>query len=239
MSRLLENLSTVRERVAAAALRSGRRADAVTLVAVTKYVAVDVIYELVEAGCGDLGEARPQALRAKANELALRLEHAAARMAAPRWHLIGHLQRNKVAAVLPWTAMIHSADSLALLEAIEAAAAKSNRLADVLIEVNVSGEAAKHGFSPDQVEPVLAAVPSLEHIRVNGLMCMAAHDADEKTVRRNFASLRELGERLMARQPDIHLEHLSMGMSGDYELAIEEGATMVRVGSALFEGIGQ
>ena len=230
MSRLLDNLNTVRERIAAAARRSGRRADDITLVAVTKYVSDGVIEQLVQAGCHDLGESRPQALKAKA--LALNAAPAA------RWHLIGHLQRNKVEAILPLVSLIHSADSLRLLQALEQVAAKQNRSVPVLFEVNVSGDASKHGFTPEEVAPQLPMIAALGHVAVRGLMCMAAREGDERVSRANFAALRTLRDQLLPERPEnVSLEELSMGMSGDFEIAIEEGATIVRIGSALFEGI--
>jgi pyridoxal phosphate enzyme (YggS family) len=238
MSRLLENLNLVRERIASAARRSGRSAEDVTLVAVTKYVAEDVIEQLVETGCRDLGEARPQALRVKAGVLAARLAHQSAETAAVRWHLIGHLQRNKVETTLPLVSLLHSADSIRLLQAIEQAAARQDRPMPVLLEVNVSGDATKHGFAAADIAPVLPSIAALENVSVRGLMCMAARDGDEAVARRNFAVLRELRDRLLRDRPEnVSLDELSMGMSGDYEIAIEEGATIVRVGSALFEGL--
>ncbi len=226
--RLIENLASIRERIAAAAARSGRTANAVTLVAVTKYVDAPIAAALCDAGCLDLGEARPQQLWAKAEALADRPVH---------WHLVGHLQRNKIERTLPLVSLIHSADSLRLIVALDAAAAASGRTAAVLLEVNISGDQAKHGFRPDQIENQLGAIPDLRHVQVRGLMTMAGLEGDADP-RRDFARLRELRDRLQAlAPPTIGLTELSMGMSGDFEAAIEEGATIVRVGSALFEGL--
>lgn len=228
-ARLRDNLVRVREQIATAAVRSGRRAEEVTLVGVTKYVDAAIARKLVEAGLNDLGESRPQALWEKAESLA----------GLPiRWHLIGHLQRNKVKRTLPLAACIHSADSLRLLEEISREAVALGRTTDVLLEVNISGEAAKHGFEPGQIEPLLPAIARLPHVAVRGLMAMAALEGGPNRARREFAALRELRDRLRTSCPgEISLGELSMGMSGDFEIAIEEGATMVRVGSALFEGI--
>jgi PLP dependent protein len=240
MSRLVDNLARVRQRIADAAYRGGRSPRDITLVAVTKYVGDDVIADLVAAGCLDLGESRPQALRAKAGAVAELLQQQVVRSPIVRWNLVGHLQRNKVDQTLPLVSLIHSADSLRLLKAIEEVATRQDRIVDLLIEVNVSGDAAKHGLAPADVAPALPAIAALNHVRVRGLMCMAAREGDAEIARRNFAALRELRDQLAANKPDnVHLAELSMGMSSDYEIAIEEGATMVRIGSALFEGVGR
>jgi pyridoxal phosphate enzyme (YggS family) len=240
MSRLLTNLAIVRQRIADAARRSGRFPQDITLVAVTKYVGDDVVAELVAAGCLDLGESRPQALWGKASAIEQRIRQEAAQSRTVRWHLVGHLQRNKVDQTLPLVSLIHSADSVHLLKAINESAANRGGHVDVLIEVNVSGDAAKHGFAPAEVLQTLPTLAALEHVHVRGLMCMAARDGDDEIARRNFIALRELRDHLTADQPDnVRLAELSMGMSGDYEIAIEEGATIVRIGSALFEGVGQ
>jgi pyridoxal phosphate enzyme (YggS family) len=238
MSRLLDNLNTVRARIAAAALRSGRAAEDITLIAVTKYVSERVIEQLVDAGCRDLGESRPQALKSKALALTARNPQENPDSPSVRWHLIGHLQRNKVETILPLVSIIHSADSLRLLQAIDQVAAKSDRHVPVLIEINVSGDSSKHGFAPHEVAPALASIAALGHVSVRGLMCMAAREGDDRVARANFAALRTLRDQLRQQRPvNISLKELSMGMSGDYEIAIEEGATIVRIGSALFEGI--
>ncbi len=225
-ARIAENVAEVRRRITDSAARSGRAADAVTLVAVTKYVSADVASLLVEAGCRDLGESRPQLLWEKAAALAgLPL----------RWHLIGHLQRNKVRRTLPLLAMLHSVDSERLLAAID-----EEHLPPlaVLLEVNISGETAKHGFSPGEVEPFLSKAGDYRHVSIRGLMGMASLEGGIDVARREFAALRELRDHLQANcPPAVTLDELSMGMSNDFEAAIEEGATIVRIGSALFEGI--
>ena len=227
--RLRDNLARVRQQIADAAVRSGRPAEAVMLVGVTKYVEPPVARLLVEAGLDHLGESRPQELWSKAEALAELPVH---------WHLIGPLQRNKGRRTLPLVAVIHSADSLRLIEEISREASARSFPADVLLEVNVSGDQAKHGLSPDEIEPLLPQVAKLPHVRVLGLMTMAALEGGAERARRDFAALRELRERLARNcPPTVLLNELSMGMSGDFEVAIEEGATIVRVGSALFEGI--
>jgi len=223
------NLAEVRGRIAEAARRSGRVADAIALVAVTKFVGDAEIRALLEAGCTTFGESRPQHLWEKAGRLA----------GLPiRWHLIGPLQRNKVRRTLPLVEMVHSADSLELVAAIERHSAELGVRTAVLLEVNVSGEDAKHGFAPEAVKPALQELARCEHVKIRGLMCMASLEGGLDRARRDFAALRELRERLRGESPGpIRLEELSMGMSGDFEVAIEEGATMVRIGSALFEGL--
>jgi pyridoxal phosphate enzyme (YggS family) len=230
-SRIIENLRMVQDRIAVAARRSGRSASDVTLVAVTKYVDVHIARQLVEAGCRDLGEARPQELWHKCEALA----------GEPiNWHLIGHLQRNKVGRTLPFVRLIHSGDSLRLIEAVNAEAARVGVApVTLLLEVNVSGDATKHGFKPDELQPLGERIGTLDHIMVRGLMCMAGREGDLDNARRDFVQLRLLRDRLRSAWPDrLGLDELSMGMSGDFEVAIEEGATIVRVGSLLFEGVG-
>lgn len=230
-SRIAENLAEVRGRIAAAAARVGRSPGDVTLVAVTKYVSSDIVRPLVAAGCLDLGESRPQKLWEKAELLA---------DLPIRWQMIGHFQRNKIHRTLPLLSMVHSVDSPRLLAAIDEDL-KGGDVASplpVLLEVNISGESAKHGFAPEAIGPFLAEIPAYQNVAVRGLMCMAGLEGGADESRRDFAALRQLRDRLQKNcPPTVALDELSMGMSGDYEIAIEEGATMVRVGSALFEGI--
>ncbi len=223
------NLASVHERIAEAARRAGRAPDAVRLVGVTKYVEPPVARLLVEAGCRLLGESRPQQLWRKAEIL---------QDLPAKWHLIGHLQRNKVARTVPLVEMIESADSPRLLEAIDGAGAAIGRRVPVLIEVNVSGEEAKTGLPVEQIEPLLEAASAWPHVEIRGLMGMASLEGGPEAARRDFAALRALRDRLRPDCPGrVSMDELSMGMSGDFEAAIEEGATIVRVGSALFEGI--
>jgi pyridoxal phosphate enzyme (YggS family) len=226
---IVDNLNQVRERIAAAAWRSGREPSAITLVAVTKYASTASIAALVDAGCLDLGESRPQQLWQRAPEFAHR---------SVRWHLIGHLQRNKVARTLPLVSLIHSCDSLRIAAALNQAAAQSAKPIDVLLEVNISGDPAKGGFAAEEVAPGLDQLAGLSQLRIRGLMAMAGTPDDAAAARSDFRRLRELRDRLRTNcPPNVLLDELSMGMSGDYEVAIEEGATIVRVGSALFEGV--
>ena len=227
--RIAENLRQVQDRIDAAAVRAGRRGQDIQLVAVTKYVGPAEIRAIVAAGCTALGESRPQQLWERAVELA---------DLPIRWHFIGHLQRNKIRRTLPLAAMIHSVDSSRLAEALEQTAAELSLRVPVLLEVNTSGEEAKGGFAADDIERELIKLAEFRHLEIRGLMCMAALNGGLDAARRNFAALRILRDRLRALCPEnIRLDELSMGMSGDYEVAIEEGATIVRVGSALFEGM--
>jgi PLP dependent protein len=235
---IADNLCRVREQIARAAESCGRQSDEITLVGVTKYVGANQAAELVAAGCSDLGEARPQELWAKAGELAL-----ASGTPVLRWHLIGHLQRNKIRRTLPLVTLIHSVDRLRLLAAIDAEARALVEIGDnsvlpvrLLLEVNTSGESAKHGLPADEVEPLLATAPQYPGVAICGLMTMAALEGGPAVAARNFAALRELRDRLWQTAPKcVRLDELSMGMSGDFEIAIREGATIVRIGSALWE----
>ena len=224
-----DNLARVRERIAVAAHAAGRDSASIQLVAVTKYVDAATAAYLVEAGCATLGESRPQQLWEKA---------AAPELTGVRWHLVGRLQRNKVRRTLPLVELIHSVDSERLLAAIDETAAALSLAPRVLLEVNCSGEADKQGFSADEVRRLLPTLSRFDHVHVGGLMTMAALEGGEATARANFAALRELREELAAQAPaGVELNELSMGMSGDFEAAIVEGATIVRIGSSLFEGL--
>ena len=226
--RIRDNLARVRQQMADAAARSGRAAEQVRLVAVTKSAGEVAIRALVQAGCHELGENRPQQLWQRAARLA---------DLPIRWHMIGTLQKNKIRRTLPLIQMLQSADSPSLVEAVERIAAELSLRVPILLEVNVSGEASKHGLEPPAVGPLLEELARLEHVEVRGLMCMAGVEGGLERARRDFAALRGLRDRLRSACPDrVWLDALSMGMSGDFEVAIEEGATIVRIGSALFEG---
>lgn len=227
--RIADNVARTRQTIADAAQRSGRQPDDVSLIAVTKYVGVEEIDALVAAGCTEMGENRPQQLWAKADQLQDRPIH---------WHMIGHLQRNKARRTLPVVKLLHAGDSLRLLEAVDRLSQEAGQVTDVLVEVNVSGDATKHGFAADEVEPILPKLAELAGLRIRGLMAMASWGGSLDEARQDFIRLRNLRDELAASCPTgISLQELSMGMSGDFEVAIEEGATMVRIGSALYEGI--
>ena len=228
-ARIRENLAAVRGRMAAAAARSGRTDEMVRLVGVTKYLDAPTARLLALAGLTDLGESRPQELWAKASALA---------DVSPTWHLVGHLQTNKVRRTLQVCSLIHSADSLRLVEAISREACLLKISAEVLLEVNISGDATKTGMNPGEVEPLLPRIAELKGVVVRGLMAMASREGDLAVARREFAAVRNLRNQLAANSPaQCSFAELSMGMSGDYEVAIEEGATIVRLGSALVEGL--
>jgi pyridoxal phosphate enzyme (YggS family) len=227
---LRQRLARVEERIQAACVCAGRPRSAVTLVAVTKTVSAAVAALLPELEVLDLGESRPQELWNKAPILPTTV----------RWHLVGHLQRNKIERTVPLVHLVHSVDSLRLLTALEQEACKRGRTVDVLLEVNASREANKHGFTPEELPCLGPQVASMQNVRVRGLMTMAAFEEDPDRCRPTFALLRELRDRLRGTLPEPRrLEHLSMGMSNDFEVAIEEGATLVRIGTALFEDVSE
>jgi pyridoxal phosphate enzyme (YggS family) len=229
IEKLRSNVASVRERIAEAAKKSGRSADDVTLVAVTKYVDSAVTETLFHAGCHHLGEGRPQVLWEKSDAIS---------QPDLCWHLIGHLQRNKVARTAPITTLIHSVDSNRLLNSINSVGSDLQRQINVLLEVNISGDQAKHGYDESGLADALEYASSLKFVQVSGLMGMAGLDVGESETRRQFAHLRQL-QQDHSNQPasNIRLTELSMGMSNDFEWAIEEGATIVRVGSVLLEGV--
>lgn len=238
--KLTDRLKRVRDEIASAAQRSGRSASAVRLIAVTKTVGVDVIRQLIDAGVHDLGESRVQELVKRAgmiSEYHSRLQlGAVGRTEPPRWHMIGHLQRNKVKAVLPWITTVHSLDSLRLAEEISTAATKLERDIDVLVEVNASGEKSKFGVAVGAVNHLVEQIVSLPGLTVTGLMTMAPLSDDPEKSRAVFVRVREIFEELAGTKVvGPRFRELSMGMSQDYAVAVEEGATMVRVGTALFK----
>jgi pyridoxal phosphate enzyme (YggS family) len=240
-ARIADNLAAVRQRMRTAAERSGRSPHEITLVAVTKYVNAELARAVAAAGCLDLGESRPQELWAKAAALGPPVSDVAGGSAGPgtiRWHLVGHLQRNKIRRTLPLVHLIHSVDSRRLLDALELEGAQTDRTAAVLLEANISGDITKTGLPPDELEPIVADAARWPHVALRGLMGMASLVGGTETARRDFNRLRALRDRLARRAPPgVSLAELSMGMSSDFEIAIEAGATIVRVGSALFEGV--
>ncbi|MFO0954467.1 MAG: YggS family pyridoxal phosphate-dependent enzyme [Isosphaeraceae bacterium] len=224
---LRSNLDSVLDRIASAARRSGREPSAARLVAVTKRNPPELVRELVEVGATDLGENYPQELWSKADALA----------GLPvRWHLIGHLQSNKLKKTMPMVVMLHAVDSLKLLRAVDELSAGAAEPPRVCLQVNTSGEEAKHGWSSEAVLDDADAIAACRSVKVVGLMTMAAFGTDAESARPSFVRLREVRDALRQRT-GLPLNELSMGMSGDFETAVEEGATLVRVGSALFEGV--
>ncbi len=217
MTKISENLKSIHERINAAQARSERSAASVTLVAVTKTVSVERISEAQQCGESVFGENRVQELNAKYPEIK-----------NAHWHLIGHLQTNKVKYAVGKAELIHSVDSLHLAEAINAAAEKLGIVQDFLLEVNISGEESKYGLTIDEIADIMKETEKLKNIRFRGFMTMAPKAASESEIRAVFRRAHDLFVQYTA---DI----LSMGMSGDFELAVEEGATHVRVGSAIFK----
>ena len=223
-----ENLNSIHDRIARACLVSGRSVDEVTLIAVTKYAELDWVRELIELGVRELGEARPQQLVSRARELPEEI----------RWHLIGHLQRNKADEILPFTQMIHSVDSVRLFEHLAKCAIKRQSKPKILLEVNVSGEQSKDGFDPTELLTAWPKLQTCDSLEISGLMTMAPLGDNVEIARPVFRRLRELCDRLRAESEGRWLlPQLSMGMSGDFEVGIEEGATLIRLGSCLFEGL--
>ena len=221
-----DNVARVLGDIADAAAAAGRKPEEITLVGVTKTVSYEQAKELMEAGVLNLGENRVQSLLNKYEHL----------KDEPTWHLIGHLQTNKVKYVADKVSMIHSVDSLKLATEIDRQFQKANRCADILVQVNVSGEESKFGISPESAYPLMEQLSQLTHLHVRGLMTMAPKTDHPDECRRFFYGLHKLAVDIAAKKYDnINMEHLSMGMSGDFRQAILEGATMVRIGSALFE----
>jgi len=225
---LAQRLDAIEQRIEAACARAGRARSEVTLVAVTKSAPGTATLLLPTLGQLHLGESRPQQLWRKAAQLP----------ASVSWHLIGHLQRNKIERTLPLVTLIHAADRVAVLQSLDECAARLDRPARVLLEFNTSGETSKQGFAPSDVPALAEVLNGLTQVRVCGLMTMAAWEEEPEKCRPCFVLLRQLRDRLRPLLAARHgLEHLSMGMSNDFEVAIEEGATFIRVGSALFEGL--
>ena len=220
-----KRLGQVRLRIEESARKAGRDPASVTLVAVTKSLPIEQIPLLAGLGMDDFAENRPQEL---ARRRPLLLD--------AKWHMIGHLQRNKVPQVLDLADLIHSVDSLKLLREIEAQSAKRGRATRVLIQVNGSREPQKGGFDPDKPGEIVDAISQLRHVAVEGLMTMAADTDDPETTRPTFALVRELLSQIQSQCDTTRhrLDRLSMGMSGDFEQAIAEGATLVRLGGVLF-----
>ncbi|AKD56481.1 YggS family pyridoxal phosphate-dependent enzyme [Spirosoma radiotolerans] len=197
------------------------------LIAVTKTKPVDLLREAYEAGCRRFGENKVQEMADKYPQLPPDIE----------WHLIGHLQSNKVKYIASFVTMIHSVDSLKLLQEVNKQAAKYNRVIDCLLQIYIADEETKFGLSPEEADALLMApeLDALPHVRIVGLMGLATNTEDASQIRREFRGLKSLYDQLgKIQRPMIHFQELSMGMSGDYRIAVEEGSTMVRVGSAIF-----
>jgi pyridoxal phosphate enzyme (YggS family) len=225
LSSIAENLQEVRNRIAEAADKAGRDPSDVTLVGVTKTVDTARIRELLDLGVTELGENRPQELNEKYEILGN----------VPHWHLIGHLQTNKVKTIIDKVCMIHSIDSLHLAQEVNKRAAETNRVMDILVELNIASEPSKYGIEPQDTLEFIKQLSELTHIRPVGLMCVAPNVDESEKNRYFFAKMREILFDIKQRiVHNIDLIHLSMGMTKDYEVAVEEGATMVRIGTGIF-----
>ncbi len=211
------NVEEVRRRISEAALRAGRAPDSIRLVAVVKTVGIEEIRTLLEFGVTDVGENRVEGARLKVEVVGSKA----------RWHMIGTVQRRKAGDVAALFDCVDSVDRIESAEALDRNCAERGKVMPVLLEVNVSGEASKHGFTPAELPAALERIAALPHVRAEGLMTMAPFVDDPEDVRPVFAGLRKLAE-------PLGLRELSMGMSNDFEVAIEEGATQVRIGTALF-----
>ncbi len=216
-----DNYQMIMREIAGAAQKSGRSAEDVRLIAVTKTVGMAEVQSAATLGIGDFGENRVQDAAEKVRKLS-----------ALRWHFIGHLQSNKVKDVLPYYCLIHSLDRSSLAAALQNCAEKLDLVAAVLIQVNVSGEQSKFGIEPDRLPGFIEEVNAYDRLKIRGLMTMAPFVDDSEEARPHFRRLRLLRE--ANQKKDLEMPELSMGMTNDYIVAVEEGATMVRIGSALF-----
>ena len=222
---LSENLAEVEKNISRACLKSGRSREEVTLIAVSKTKPVHMLQEAYDLGIRTFGENKVQELTEKYDALPSDIQ----------WHLIGHLQRNKVKYIIDKAALIHSVDSLRLAETIEKEAQKHDLTTNVLIEVNVAKEESKFGVLPEELDSFVDKIAQFSHIRVKGLMTIAPFTENPEENRPFFAGLRKLSVDIAAKNIDnITMSILSMGMTGDYQVAIEEGATMIRVGTGIF-----
>jgi len=226
MGGIVENLREVRERVVAAALRGNRNPGEISIIAVTKNQTIDTIKEGIQAGINIIGENRVQELIDKYQVIGNQVQ----------WHLIGHLQTNKVKYIVDKVQLIHSLDSLGLAEEIEKRAAQASTIVNVLIQVNVSGEESKFGIEPSEVLVFTEEISKrFERVKVKGLMTIAPFVEDPEETRPFFRQLRQLSEQVNAAGiPGVDMDYLSMGMTNDFEIAVEEGANLVRIGRAIF-----
>ncbi len=220
-----ENLQSVQDRIASTAQRVGRNPGSIKLIAISKTKPVNLIVEAIDAGVTDIGENRVQEAKGKRSQVDRPVN----------WHLVGHLQTNKVKQALQIFDLIHSVDSFRLLAEIERQSCRLNRRTDTLIEVNTSGEESKYGLQPNEVLSFMESALEFSHVRIRGLMTVGEFVPDPEEVRPSFTLLRSLKEKIDSQgYPNVAMEYLSMGMTNDFEVAIEEGANMVRIGSAIF-----
>jgi len=219
------NVETVRKKIAEAAVKSGRKPEDINIVAVTKTKGIEVINEAIKEGIQDLGENRVQELLEKYDNIDNRC----------RWHLIGHLQTNKVKYIIDKVSLIHSLDRLELAKEIQKRAERADRVMDVLVQVNVAGEESKFGISPSEVREFLLKVREYKNLKVRGLMTIAPFAENPEDIRWVFRDLNKIFIDIKHENIDnICMDYLSMGMSNDYEIAVEEGSNMVRIGTSIF-----
>jgi pyridoxal phosphate enzyme (YggS family) len=223
MISIAENLERVREQITQAAAKAGRAVNEIELVAITKTHPAEKVREAVEAGHAVFGESRVQEARAKIPELPSNL----------RWHFAGHLQKNKIRHALPLFELFHGVDSLALAEEMNRIAAEDGERPRLLLEVNVAGEGSKFGFKAETLRAEIGSLLALSRLSIEGLMCIPPLAEEAEGSRKFFVQLRELRDSL-EKEFDVNFPHLSMGMTQDYWIAVEEGATLVRVGTAIF-----
>lgn len=220
-----ENLKSVEKRIEEACKRAGRDRSEVTLIAVSKTKPVSDVEEAMKDGIVDFGENKVQEIVDKYEAIEKKLN----------WHMIGHLQRNKVKYIVDKVCLIHSVDSIRLAEQIDHEAAKKNLVCPILIEVNVAGEESKFGVSTEEALPLIQEISKLNHVKVEGLMTIAPFVDNPEENRVHFKTLKNLQVDIKSKNIDnVSMDILSMGMTGDFEVAIEEGATMVRVGTGIF-----
>jgi PLP dependent protein len=225
---IAENIAEVRDRVRSVCDRLGRDVDSVQLVAVSKTFGHEVVEEALNSGIKDFGENYVQELEAKRHQLSGR---------PVRWHFIGHLQSNKVKYIAPYVELVHSVDNLRLAQEIEKRASNIGKVQDVLIEVHTTDEATKYGADPADVVGLAKEISQLDHIRLRGLMTMGPFSEDPNDSRPSFRMVMDLKGRIEKEGLDrVRMDLLSMGMTHDYEVAIEEGSTMIRIGTAIFGG---
>lgn len=229
--RIRDNWQAVQQAVQQAAIDSNRDPHSIRIIGVSKYVDAPTTEMLIDAGCRDLGESRPQLLWQKAQQITKDTGVSD----SLRWHMIGHVQTNKLRRMLRFGPLIHSVDSERLLRAIDQESISQDRVTEVLLEVNISGDENKTGFSPEELRQVVA-IDSLAGVRINGLMAMAGWGTEAEQSTHQFQAVASLRDSIVS-ATGVRLPELSMGMSGDFPQAIAAGATMVRIGSALFEGV--
>jgi len=222
---IAQGIAEVKERIAAACERVGRKPEEVTLIAVSKTMPVEDLRGAMACGMQEFGENRPQELRDKQAEITEPLH----------WHMIGSLQTNKLKYVIGKTVLIHSVDSVHLAEAIDEMSGKKELVTEILLEINIAGETSKHGIAPEELEGLVRVIAKLNHVKIRGLMTVAPYTDTPEENRVYFRKMKQLMVDINSKNIDnVYMDMLSMGMTGDYEIAVEEGATLVRVGTGIF-----